>query len=150
MFVVVICLWYMYMYSTCMSVWSSTVDEPKLEGHIYVEARSYLLLEMKLAKPLVPKRPASVIASRWVGLFSSFEKCSIYVEDTIDTYIPTTMFCIKSKQVLQHQYIHLGGLRFVLIAFVSYSVYNTWMVKLIWIWIVWRESESKMILLVQC
>ena len=69
----------------CMAISSSTVDEPKLEGHIYVEARSYLLLEMKLAKPLVPKRPASVIANRWVKLFSYFEKYSVYMQNTINT-----------------------------------------------------------------
>ena len=38
------------------------VGETKSEAHAYVEARSYVYLELELHRPLVPKRPASVLA----------------------------------------------------------------------------------------
>ena len=45
-------------------------DDSRPEGQIYADARSYLLLEIELSKPLVPKKPASVIANRFVRLVS--------------------------------------------------------------------------------
>ena len=45
-------------------------DDSRPEGQIYVDARSYLLLEIELSKPLVPKKPAPVIANRLVRLVS--------------------------------------------------------------------------------
>ena len=40
------------------------VGEGKSEGHAYVEAGSYVFLEMELNRPLIPKRPPSVLAGR--------------------------------------------------------------------------------------
>lgn len=34
------------------------------EGHQYVEAKSYLMIEVTLAQPLVPKRPPEELAQR--------------------------------------------------------------------------------------
>ena len=38
--------------------------EKKTEAHVYVEARTYVYLEIELKNPLIPKRPASVLAQR--------------------------------------------------------------------------------------
>ena len=38
--------------------------ESKVDGHVYKDARTYMLLELELSNPLVPKRPASVIAEK--------------------------------------------------------------------------------------
>ena len=40
--------------------------EGKSESHVYVDARSYLFLEVEMHRPLIPKRPASVLAERCV------------------------------------------------------------------------------------
>ena len=42
----------------------ATEGEGKSESHVYVEARSYLFLEVEMHHPLIPKRPASVLAER--------------------------------------------------------------------------------------
>ncbi|XP_019862810.1 PREDICTED: cilia- and flagella-associated protein 70-like [Amphimedon queenslandica] len=39
-------------------------SESKVDGHVYKDARTYMLLELELSNPLVPKRPASVIAEK--------------------------------------------------------------------------------------
>ena len=38
--------------------------EAKSEAHVYVDASSYVVLEIELEKPLIPKRPSSVLAER--------------------------------------------------------------------------------------
>ena len=35
-----------------------------MDGHVYKDAKSYMLIELELSHPLVPKRPASVIAEK--------------------------------------------------------------------------------------
>ena len=47
-----------------MSIWSYTSLEDKHEGQVYLDNKTYILLEIQLAKPLIPKRPVSVIAKR--------------------------------------------------------------------------------------
>ena len=42
------------------------IDEPKEDRQVYAKACSYLLLEMELMKPLVPKGPKTVVVNRWV------------------------------------------------------------------------------------
>ncbi len=40
--------------------------EVKSEAHAYVDCKSYVVLEIALEKPLIPKRPTSVLAERCV------------------------------------------------------------------------------------
>lgn len=40
------------------------LTEDKHEGQVYLDNKTYILLEIELAKPLIPKRPVSVIAKR--------------------------------------------------------------------------------------
>ena len=40
-------------------------EVPK-EAHIYVNAKTYVYLEIELQRPLIPRRPASVLAQRYV------------------------------------------------------------------------------------
>lgn len=40
------------------------LEDNKADGQVYVDAKTYILLELELAEPLVPKRPASVIAEK--------------------------------------------------------------------------------------
>ena len=57
-----------------------------------MEARSYLLLEMELAKPLVPKRPASVIANRWVYSLIGKYMYSVHVHVLCKYHKDTAIF----------------------------------------------------------
>ena len=36
------------------------------EGVVYEEARSYVWVEVELLRPLVPQRPLSALAQRWI------------------------------------------------------------------------------------
>ena len=47
-----------------MFILSYTSLEDKHEGQVYLDNKTYILLEIQLAKPLIPKRPVSVIAER--------------------------------------------------------------------------------------
>ena len=38
--------------------------EARSEAHVYVDANTYVVLEIELEKPLIPKRPVSVLAER--------------------------------------------------------------------------------------
>ena len=38
------------------------------EGQQFVESKSYLIIEINLYRPLVPKRPAEELAKKWVFL----------------------------------------------------------------------------------
>ena len=38
--------------------------ESKSEAQAYVDAKTYVYLEIELHRPLIPKRPASVLAER--------------------------------------------------------------------------------------
>ena len=52
-----------------LSTSSYAEEEEKKEskdGVVYEEARSYLWAELQLQRPLVPKRPSSVLAERYV------------------------------------------------------------------------------------
>ena len=42
------------------------VEVPR-ESQIYVDAKTYVYLEIELHRPLIPKRPASVLAERYMN-----------------------------------------------------------------------------------
>ncbi len=57
----------MYIYLQLVFLLSDGEDgEAKGEAHIYVDCKSYVVLEIALEKPLIPKRPTSVLADRCV------------------------------------------------------------------------------------
>ena len=45
------------------------VEVPR-ESQIYVDAKTYVYLEIELHRPLIPKRPASVLAERYIHVLS--------------------------------------------------------------------------------
>lgn len=42
------------------------VQEVPREAQIYVDAKTYVYLEIELHRPLIPRRPVSVLAERYV------------------------------------------------------------------------------------
>ena len=45
-----------------------TAHDASREGVVYEQAGTYLWVEAQLMKPLVPQRPLSALAQRWVGV----------------------------------------------------------------------------------
>lgn len=47
-----------------LSIIEAATAKPETASSAYIDARSYIMLEILLAQPLVPKRPALVIAEK--------------------------------------------------------------------------------------
>ena len=45
-------------------------EVPK-EAQVYVDAKTYVYLEIELHRPLIPRRPASVLAERYTSIYST-------------------------------------------------------------------------------
>lgn len=50
------------------STFRTLIDEKLHEGQVYADAKTYILLEIKLMRPLVAKRPAAIIAERYFNV----------------------------------------------------------------------------------
>ena len=63
---------------------SAEETEVKSESQVYVDSRSYVVLEVALEKPLIPKRPASVLAERWARKYCMNEALLLYSESVCE------------------------------------------------------------------
>ena len=57
------------------------------EAQVYVDAKTYVYLEIELQRPLIPRRPASVLAQRLVILHKFDIICMfVYVHECMCVY----------------------------------------------------------------
>ena len=52
------------------------------EAQVYVDAKTYVYLEIELQRPLIPRRPASVLAQRLVILHKQNHGCACIMSCT--------------------------------------------------------------------